>query len=193
MVVTKTDYNFLIINFNANKETTGMNTEKEAEILEMHDNGVHINSIAEEMGLSTTAIRNVLKKHGRATFVKKPIHDEEAIINQYLQQMPMQDILEEHQLTYSMLYGILAKHQVAPRRIADADSRQHRLDAAIKMYQEHYALWEIARETGIAQPTLHAELHKRGMQLRRNFTRAGSQSILPGVETSDADADAEAN
>lgn len=168
-----------------------MNTEKETEILEMHDSGVHINSIAEEMELSTTAIRNILKKHGRTTIVKKPFHDEEAIINQYLQQMPMQDILEEHQLTYAMLYGILAKHQVTPRKIANADSRQHRLDTAIKMYQEHFALWEITRETGIAQPTLHAELHKRGMQLRRNFTRAGSQSILPGIEALDADTDAD--
>ena len=154
-----------------------MNIEKETEILEMYDNGVQVNAIAEEMQLSATAIRNVLKKHDRATITKKPIRDEEAIINKYLQQVPMRDILEEYHLTYSMLYGILAKHQIASRKLTNTNSRQQRLDTAIKMYQDGHTLWQIANETGIAQPTLHAELHKRGVQLRRNFTRAGLQSI----------------
>lgn len=154
-----------------------MNIEKETEILEMYDNGVQVKAIAEEMQLSITAIRNALKKHGRDLAAKKPIRDEEAIINKYSQQVPMRDILEEYHLTYSMLYGILAKHQIASRKLTNTNSRQQRLDTAIKMYQEGFTLWEIARETGIAQPTLHAELHKRGVQLRRNFTRAGLQSI----------------
>jgi len=159
-----------------------MNIEKETEILEMHDNGMQVNAIAEEMQLSITAVRNVLKKYNRTTVTKKPFRDEEAIINKYLQQVPMRSILEEYQLTYSALYNILIKHQIATRKVANSNSRIQRLDTAVKMYQEGYALWEIAQETGIAQPTLHAELHKRGVQLRRNFTRAGSQSIPSGSD-----------
>lgn len=154
-----------------------MNIEKETEILEMYDNGVRVTAIAEEMGLSATAIRNVLKKHDRTTISKHAFRDEDTIIEQYVHGTPIKAILSEHDLTYSMLYGILAKHKVASRKIIFKDSRQQRLDTAVEMYQDGHTLWQIANETGIAQPTLHAELHKRGMQLRRDFTRAGLQSI----------------
>lgn len=154
-----------------------MNTEKETEIIEMFDSGMKIPAIAEEMQLSATAIRNILKKHDRSTITVRPIRDEESIVGKYVEGVAIPTILAEYDLTYPVLYNILARHKIEPRRVTNKNSRQQRFDTAVAMYQEGYMLWQIQNETGIAQPTLHAELHKRGVPLRRNFTRAGTESI----------------
>lgn len=162
-----------------------MNPEKETEILEMDDNGMKVAAIAEEMELSATAVRNILKKHGRDLSLPKAFRDEEAIINQYIQNTPIHLILTEHDLTYSVLYGILSKHKVTSRKTANAESRQQRFDVATEMYQNGNAIWQIINETGIAQPTLHAELHKRDIPLRRAFTRAGTSLNLSAGDFSE--------
>lgn len=161
-----------------------MKPETEHEIVEMHDSGMKITAIAAEMAISVTAVRRVLKKFDRDLTVVKPLRDEETIVNQYVQNIPIPEILKEHELTYSMLYGILNKHQVPVRKIANAVNRQVQYDLAVEMYKDGAPLWQITAETGIAQPALHSELHKRGVTLRRAFTRAGQTSILSSDEDS---------
>ena len=148
-----------------------MNKEREVEIIEMHEGGLALKGIAEEMDISVTAVRNVLKKYGRATHKVAPSYNEEDIVAQYVANEPVPAILVEHGITYTQLYHILQQHGIPTRKSMEADVRQSRLERAIEMYQEGSPLWQIKAETGIAQPTLHAELHQRGIPLRRQFTR----------------------
>lgn len=161
-----------------------MKPETENEIVQMYDSGMKVSAIAAEMSKSTTAVRNVLKKYDRDLSVIKPLRDEETIINQYVQNIPIPAILTEHNLTYSMLYSILSKHQVPVRKVANEANRRVQYDLAVEMYKDGMPLWQITSETGIAQPALHSELHKRGVPLRRAFTRAGTSSILSSDEDS---------
>jgi len=154
-----------------------MNKERELEIVEMHEGGLALNGIAEEMDISVTAVRNVLKKYGRATHRVVASFNEEDVIAQYVANEPVPDILTTNNLNYAQLYHILQQHGIPTRKSIEADVRQERLNHAIELYQDGQPLWLIKEETGIPQPTLHAELHKRHIPLRRQFTRPADPSL----------------
>jgi lambda repressor-like predicted transcriptional regulator len=147
-----------------------MDQSREQEIVEMHNGGLGLGAISEELGLSTTAIRNVLQKYGVSTRKIRATKDEDTIIEQYLEGGPIPEILTEHTITYGKLYSILARHGVPTRKVLNKEGRKLALDQAVEMYEKGYKIWKITEETGVHQPTLHQELHRRGVQLRRHFT-----------------------
>lgn len=159
-----------------------MDQSREQEIVEMHKGGLGLGAIAEEFSLSTTAIRRVLEKYGMSTKKVHATKDEDEIIELYLEGGPIPEILTEHTITYGKLYSILARHGVPTRKVLNKEGRQLALDRAVEMYEEGYKIWKITDETGVHQPTLHAELHRRGVQLRRHFTRR-----VDSGDTSDLD------
>jgi hypothetical protein len=142
-----------------------MDADKEAEIVQMHLAGLKAPAIASELEISPSAVRAVLRK----TTKPQPVHilDENAIIQAYASQVPAGMILKEHSISYATLYRVLAAHNIETRAAQGASGRVKQLEAAVQMYQAGSPLWAILQETGIAQPTLHAELHKRGIDLRR--------------------------
>lgn len=148
-----------------------MNKEREIEIVEMHEGGLTLKGIAEEMDISVTAVRNVLKKYSRPTHKIAAAYNEEDVIAQYVANEPVPEILATNKLNYAQLYRILQQHGIPTRRSIEADTKQDRLEHAIELYQEGEPLWYIKEETGVHQPTLHAELHKRHITLRRQLTR----------------------
>lgn len=158
-----------------------MDQSREQEIVEMHKAGLGLGAIAEELGLSTTAIRSVLQKYGISTRKIFATKDEDEIIEEYLAEGPIPEILRKHTITYGKLYSILARHGIPTRKVLNKEGRKLALNRAVEMYEEGYPIWKITEETGVHQPTLHTELHKRGVQLRRQFT--------PPVESGDKEAE----
>lgn len=142
-----------------------MNNNKN-EILQMAEQGMSIKAIAVEMSISEGTVKGVLKASGQQ--VAKLLRDEPTIIKMYQDgSIRIQAILKEHSLSYSQLYGILGKHEVPVRSIADKDGKKAKMDVAIELYKRGTPIHMITFETGVAQPTLHAELHSRGVPLRR--------------------------
>jgi transposase-like protein len=145
-----------------------MDPAKLTEALQMFDSGMTVAAIAEELEISTQTIRLGLKGSGRS-LVKPSAHqaDEEAIVIAYQNDEPIPAIMQQYELTYTTLYSILRRHNVPTRKFVAAPSQADRLKVAVEMYQRNVVLWKIKQETGIAQPTLHNELHRLGIPLRR--------------------------
>lgn len=144
-----------------------MDDSKVQEMLVMFDSGIGVAGIANEFGVSTQTVRRILKDHGKETSRKPRTLDDEAVIQMYQDGKPVPEILTRHTITYGTLYRILGEHEVPTRQVAYAKSALKILDRAVELYVAGAPLWSIKQETGIAQPTLHAELHKREIPLRR--------------------------
>jgi len=139
------------------------------EIAAMWDAGMTIPAIANELGTSAQTIRNLLKSLGKDTSraAKKPAVDEVAVCEEYTAWRPIPEILKKHDISYTILYRILREGKVTLRKVSETEITNVRLDRAVDLYIAGSPLWAIKQETGVAQPTLHAELHKRGVTLRR--------------------------
>ena len=148
-----------------------MDVAREKEIVQMYKGGIKVGAISDEMQLSATAVRRILKKHGIDLDYSQTGVDEDAVIERYLTNEPIPNILKDHKITYGKLYGILSRHGVPTRKALNNPGHEMALERAIEMYKEGHYLWQIAEETGVAQPTLHRELHRRKIPLRRQFTR----------------------
>lgn len=144
-----------------------MEEDKVQELLAMYDAGVNVINIAAELGVSGQTIRRVLKEHGKEISRRAAVLDEEAIVKDYVGRMAVPEILAKYKITYAMLYKILATNGIPTRKIENASGHDMRLDHAVQMYEAGLPIWTIKQETGIAQPTLHAELHRRSIPLRR--------------------------
>lgn len=139
------------------------------EILAMWDSGkMSVKEIALEVELSEGTVRKALLGAHRPTkrLSKRP--DEQNIVDAYLDEtQTVGAILSTYNLSYPMLYTVLARNSIPLRKSVQAPGRKMMLDAAVEMYEAGAPIWDIMRQTGISQPTLHGELHKRGILLRR--------------------------
>ena len=145
-----------------------MEEGKVQEVLAMHDAGISISNIASEMLISNQTVRRVLKEHGKDTSRKpKTSVDPEAISQDYLDGRPIPEILSKFNITYTVLYKCMTACGVPTRKVSDTETNKVRLNHAVEMYVAGAPLWSIRQETGIAQPTLHNELHSRDIPLRR--------------------------
>ena len=134
------------------------------EIQQMLDAGMSIEAVADELGITTTKVKALLKQ---ADITPKKRIDEDAIVKAYQSELPVPDLLKRFELSYSQLYTVLNRCKVPLRKAAVAEQANARLDQAVKMYVGGSPLWQIKNETGIHQPTLHAALHERNIPLRR--------------------------
>ena len=117
--------------------------------------------------MSNQTVRRILKDHGKDTS-RKPavVVDEDAIAQGYVEGQPVPALLTAFHINHQKLYQILKSHDIELRKVSAAAVIAIRLDRAVDMYVAGLPLWAIKNETGVSQPTLHAELHRRGIPLR---------------------------
>lgn len=144
-----------------------MNAETISEILAMWDADQSVATIASELGISAQGVRNVLRSGGKDLNRVVVTSKEKEAVSAYVSGVSVPEILQKYGLTYSKLYTALAHSEVPLRRTVEAPGRKEALERALILYQEGAPLWKIKAETGIAQPTLHSELHIRNIPLRR--------------------------
>jgi len=144
-----------------------MDASKKQELITMFNQGMSIDDIATELEVSVSTVRAVLKENGLVKPKSEPTEVELQIAVDYTGDLPVPTILQKYHITYARLYTILSDQEVSLRKQVNAAGRSASLEAAIAMYKDGTPLWKIKTETGIAQPTLHAELHTRQIPFRR--------------------------
>lgn len=147
--------------------TVEIDEAKLEELLSMYQQGVPVADIAKELDLTISRVRKALTAHGQKRSRSAPRADEAEICEAYAFGEVVAGILEKHEITYPMLYTILARHGVPIRKVAQQTGRKLMMDQAVDMYLAGVPLWKIRADTGVQQPQLHAELHSRGVALRR--------------------------
>jgi AcrR family transcriptional regulator len=146
--------------------------ETKGEILAMYGGGqgMSIADIAQEVGLSVPTIYAVLNASDALVAKTTEVDNELLVVafNRYQHtDDSVADICMAAGLDVPRFYALLRESKIALRTDAQSASRAERLEAAVRMYIENEPLWRITDATNIAQPTLNAELHKRGVPLRR--------------------------
>jgi hypothetical protein len=148
-----------------------------ADVVEMFQAGMSLTDIAAELDCAPKIVRAMLveerliQRPGRqsnATAVKED--DRKQMIKDYVEnKVPAIQLIQQYRLTWNAFYHILDEEGIKYREIKQVDrmARLQRLDRAIEMYVGGARIWEIENETGIRQPVLHGELHKRSIPLRR--------------------------
>lgn len=143
----------------------------------LHGQGMKVRQIAAELAIPNSAVMSVVGV------------DEDALIEDYrtLMHMPVKAIAEKHGIKTATLYAILQRtgqpKRTTPESVPvdpagiSAAGRKAQLDDAVTRYQKGDKIRTIVRETGVAQPTLHYELRRRGIQMRRHT------QVLVAVET----------
>ncbi len=148
------------------------------EAANMHQEKLSPEDIAEELSISVPYLYKLLKEQGvelgkagrRSAVDMLDEEDKQVIIANYQsREIPMSAVLGEYGLSYNQMYTLLRKEGVEIRRHIDGEreSKILRLNTAVQMYEDGALLWLIEDETGIHQPELHRELHKRNVTLRR--------------------------
>jgi transposase-like protein len=164
----------------ARKRTPEEIAELQEEATEMVKGGLSVAESASELGISETYLYQLLNRAGvklpgwtgQRVTVLDLIADEvkEELVKVWLaKEMPVSVLLSRYGISYNTLYRILREQGVdvqAEVQVAE-DMRAARMEQAIQMYLDGAKLWQIKAETGIHQPVLHAELHERGIELRR--------------------------
>jgi len=141
--------------------------DRNKEILLMNEAGLTPEAIADEMGLSPAAIRSIVKKSGLKTQPRKAGYSVQDVIRDYEEGKALQSISAEYGISISTIYQVLSENDVPIRKIKFANTRQRQLDEAVAMYEGGAKISVITAETGIHQPTLHTELSRRNVPLRR--------------------------
>jgi hypothetical protein len=141
------------------------------EVVNLSLDDISVADIAEHMGVSTNTVYGILRRNKvspkRATFIDTV--DTGKVIQDYNDFYPLSLVASRSKISVSQVYYILRNQNVPSRSKGESVVKQkgEMMDAAIDMYQEGYFIYEITGETGIHQPTLHEELHKRKIPLRR--------------------------
>lgn len=156
--------------------------EKREDVRRMSESGLIPAAIASELEISVSSVYAILNELGAPatrqyakTSRRKLTEDEiEEFIYRYNDMEPILDLLVEFDLTHTQMYMMLQERGITPRSRQNHNvaARQAALDHAVSLYAEtNMTLREILDETGIHQPILHAEVHRRGIPLRRGTPR----------------------
>ena len=143
-----------------------MDQEKANEILNMYTKGMSIPAIMSEMGVSRGTVQRIVKAQGGEK-PSAPKLDEVGVVESYEAGEPIGKILADFGIGRPKLYYLLSKYQVASRKVSMETARSRAMDEAISLYQQGVVVRQITEDTGIHQPTLHAELARRSIPLRR--------------------------
>lgn len=147
-----------------------MDKTTRTEVLMLHGKGMKARAIAVELAIPVSDVIHVIGV------------DEDAVIEDYrtLMHLPVKAIAEKHGIKTATLYAILDRSGIPRRTTTDAiaidaagtqaNGRKAQLDDAVARYVRGEKIRTIVRETGVAQPTLHYELRRRNVQLRRHTT-----------------------
>jgi hypothetical protein len=140
----------------------------------MLDAGItDVTTIANELGVEVIAVRAaMLNIQGARTDAEV----EQAIIKDYVEhpELPMKTICIKHLRNIAQAYAILDRHGIPRRRTQMAYSaesvaaKKAQLNDAVARYELGETIASIVHNTGVSQPTLHYELHRRGVEMRRS-------------------------
>jgi len=148
-------------------------------IVMMYQGGISVQNIVQEVeGVTSRDVRMVLKEMGilsgpgrRPTVIESY---DESILNEmlidYYDKMPMRELMEKYQIRSMDRFYLILRELGQPARQntpEHMDGRKMRLDHACDLYKQGVPIWKIVEETGVDQPRLHAELHKRKIPTRR--------------------------
>lgn len=146
------------------------------EIKQMVKGGMSVTAIAEEVGLTPGRISQIVNAMGLSDSVQRKSvlnrltsEQVEEIVQMYQQGDPVAMIIVKYGLNYNAFYKLLSDEGVEYRQRGPEQKkiRDKRMDIAIGLYRQGLNLYQIEIETGIRQPQLHRELHRRGVPLRR--------------------------
>ena len=156
-------------------EVRGMPQDIYDEIIELIKMEASIQEIAEETGWSSTTIRKIRREAGFRGRVIDPLAhiDTDQVVEDY-RVMTNREVMDKHELRAKQLYKILVLvgEPLKSRDPVTNEARELQIAEAVQMYKDGFLLWEINRETGLDQPTLHKHLHLQGVTLRRDQKRS---------------------
>lgn len=146
-----------------------LNPNRLAEIQAMRDGGIAWAEIAAELAMTVQELRPyVLQISPQDAPPAARGWDVGGAIEKYRTGVSVREICEEMGVSTAALYGELARAKVELRRPARGlPQRVIKMDRAVNMYMAGVVVSEITRLTGVAQPTLHAELRVRNVPMRR--------------------------
>jgi AraC-like DNA-binding protein len=142
----------------------------------MLEEGHGVGKIAEELEISESTVRRVMKKQNLSTrrdHTLLDLVDTDALLEQYLRWDPIAKILSTHEITRPQLYYILRQTGTVARTkdVNWTEAQANRLAHAIQLYKDGWRISDITQETGIHQPQLHEELARLQIPLRRPHPR----------------------
>jgi len=151
--------------------------EQVSEILEMGNAGMSASEASRELDISVPTITRIYREYniqvgtvGRKSLLELLDSDDiDFVVEQYENtERPVREFLKEVGMSYGQLYTLLDKLGIQRRRFKPdrMSGREAQLTAAVTLYNEGMPIWQITDETGVHQPTLHRELHKRNVPLR---------------------------
>jgi len=169
------------------------------EVRRMVEGGMSVAAIAEELDVSSARISQLVHALGLGDSVKRKSslsrltpEDIADAIAMYQDGQPVAAIIMKHKLNYNSFYKLLGDQgiEMRDRGPEGKDLRKDRLDLAVSLYERGISLYSIEVETGIRQPEVHRELHKRGIQLRRTSRALAALGKLGmGMTEDDIDLD----
>lgn len=157
------------------------------ELQDMLDAGIPVGDIAEELGVTSARISQLVTQLGlrgkvgrRSCLTELFPEDVESIVQRYISGVSVAELIYEYGLNYNAFYKLLRQNNVELRSRGKTELQYHqeRMDIAVRMYINGARLHTIFSETGIHQPALHRELHRRDVPLRRpNYGRSRLQDV----------------
>lgn len=141
------------------------------EIVQMLKEGFTPNEISEETGWAKGTIRKIRREAGFYGRHIDPLRglDTDAIVTEYREGERVLDICIKHEINSQKFYKILALIG-EPLRTKDPtyqEARARAMEEAVQMYKDGWYIYDITEETGIGQVSLHKEVKKRDIPLRR--------------------------
>ena len=149
---------------------------KREEAKEMSEKGAPVDQIALELDVAQSTIYRWLRETGaemkdrvKSVLDKLTPAQRQDITERWLGGSSAWSLIQEFGLNYNAFYRLMREEGVEydAKKDERALDRTDRMDTAVKMYEGGEYLWKIKLETGVYQPALHEELHKRGIVLRR--------------------------
>lgn len=146
------------------------------EIKAMVESGMSMEAIAEELGESVGRVTQIVRAMGlggsakrKSALTRLTREQISEAIEMYGRGVSVLEIIERFDLNYTSFYKLLRDEGVGMRERGEEgkEIRKDRIDLAVKMYVKGESLYTIEIETGIRQPVLHGEIHRRGIPLRR--------------------------
>ena len=101
----------------------------------------------------------------------------EALVDDYNRGVLIRIMTKRYKVNGPAIYALLDKLEIAPRTESKEflNAVVRRLDDAVAMYIQGWALWFIRDATGVPTNSLYPELRKRGVQ----FRGAGNKGLQP--------------
>ncbi len=148
--------------------------ERDRRVIELYKSGVPVDEIAKRFCINRATIYSILRRHGVEPMRKRrrsrslTPEEEEQLIHEYKEGVPVQDLLEKYGVSTTKLYEILRKHGVKLRARKRSHRRRRLSDEEVKtiieLYRSGVSVYEIAKRLGRPVSTVYAVLKREGLK-----------------------------